>query len=208
MPNPGHLTPSNFGKVLTIANYQKCLKDPKEITKLSETAKKYAVSVVRSGLGVESKELNLYAFEHGKKWEPVARQEFGKETFLAVDVPDEEERRIFHPKYDFICGEPDGFIGSDALIEIKCPENPDNHLNNLLTGAQVDDYYAQIQGYLWITGRQLCYFTSFHPDPNWGNRRLYIQEVKRNETYIEVLEKRLLCLWEYVGEINAKLLSI
>src|SRR5688572_12257119 len=52
---------------------------------------------------------------------------------------------------------PDGLIDWDGLIEIKCPFQSAVHIETWLYGMP-DDHIAQIQGQLWITGRQWCDF--------------------------------------------------
>jgi hypothetical protein len=55
---------------------------------------------------------------------------------------------------------PDGLVDWDGLIEIKCPYNSAVHIETLLGGMPAD-HMAQVQGQMWITGRQWCDFVSF-----------------------------------------------
>lgn len=55
---------------------------------------------------------------------------------------------------------PDGLVGDDGALEIKCP-SAGVHMKYLLSG--VDDYYVQIQGSLWVTGRKWWDFLSYCP---------------------------------------------
>jgi len=55
---------------------------------------------------------------------------------------------------------PDGLIGDDGGIEIKCPE-PTNHVKYLLSGGLPDDYAAQVHGALYVTGRKWWKFMSY-----------------------------------------------
>ncbi|MBK8191428.1 MAG: YqaJ viral recombinase family protein [Vampirovibrionales bacterium] len=56
---------------------------------------------------------------------------------------------------------PDGLFGEMAGIEIKCP-NPRQHIRNIKSNG-FDDYIAQVQGNMWITGRQWWCLVSFCP---------------------------------------------
>ena len=56
---------------------------------------------------------------------------------------------------------PDGLIGKDGGLEIKCP-GPKKHVENLL-GLDLDDV-MQAQGGLWVTGRKWWDVMSYHPD--------------------------------------------
>jgi hypothetical protein len=62
---------------------------------------------------------------------------------------------------------PDRLVGDDGILEIKCPSVA-NHLSFLLGADSVAmDYRAQVQGQLWITGRQWVDTLSYNPDlPN------------------------------------------
>jgi hypothetical protein len=187
MPKLGHITPSNFHKIMTMAQYQKTLKDPKEIDKFSVTAEKYAISICRGFLGVEDKEIHAKALEHGKTFEPFARECYEAHIWCAVP---EIKSPIFHPKYKFICGIPDG-LPDDGIVEIKCPENPDNHFINVTEGAQIEEYYMQMQGYMFITGRNWCDFVSYHPQyPD--NHRFYCKRIARDNQFIEILETKII----------------
>lgn len=55
---------------------------------------------------------------------------------------------------------PDGLVGIDGLIEIKCPRAK-THLNTILTDAVPDEYMAQLQAGLLVSGRKWCDFVSY-----------------------------------------------
>ena len=55
---------------------------------------------------------------------------------------------------------PDGLIGDDGGIEIKCPF-ADTHVRYLLAGEVPKDYAAQVHGSLWVTGRKWWRFVSY-----------------------------------------------
>lgn len=57
---------------------------------------------------------------------------------------------------------PDGLVGDDGGVEIKCPA-AHTHMGYLL-GAIPDEYYCQIQGSLWMTGRTWWDFVSYNPE--------------------------------------------
>ena len=56
---------------------------------------------------------------------------------------------------------PDGLVGEDGAIEIKCP-NAKNHVRNILGMSQ--KYSVQVQGVLWIAEREWLDLVSFHPE--------------------------------------------
>jgi putative phage-type endonuclease len=57
---------------------------------------------------------------------------------------------------------PDGLVGNDGLIEIKCPR-PKTHLKALLTGEVPSEYIPQVQTGLAVTGRRWCDYISYSP---------------------------------------------
>jgi len=57
---------------------------------------------------------------------------------------------------------PDALIGEDGGLELKCPMAK-THLEYLFSGGVPSDYWMQVQGSLWITGRQWWVFESYHP---------------------------------------------
>lgn len=57
---------------------------------------------------------------------------------------------------------PDGLIGEDSGIEVKCPQ-ADTHVKYLLGGRVPDDYVIQVQGALFVTQRPHWVFLSYCP---------------------------------------------
>lgn len=117
----------------------------------------------------------------GTDTEPLAKLRYTLSTGNTV----EECGFISHEK--ILAGaSPDGLLGSDGLIEVKCP-NTATHIETLHTGAVPRQYVAQVQGQLWITGRQWADFVSF--DPRLPEEAaLIIVRVNRDEDYIKSLE--------------------
>ena len=92
---------------------------------------------------------------------------------------------------------PDGLIGQDGILEIKCP-NTATHIATLRTGKLPQQYVAQVQGQMWITDRKWADFVSFDsrlPD----NARIKVIRVARDETYIKMLEATIL---EFLAEVD------
>ena len=81
---------------------------------------------------------------------------------------------------------PDGLLGDDGLLEIKCPMAT-THAKYLLDNKMPTDYWQQVQGGLWVSGRRWCDFASFHP--NFKEKQLFIVKVERDEKFIAELAK-------------------
>ncbi len=91
-----------------------------------------------------------------------------------------------HPAIADSGASPDGLVGSDGLVEIKCP-NVATHIETLLGGAIAADYADQMQWQMACTGRQWCDFISFDPRMP-GAMQLHVVRVKRDGARISELE--------------------
>lgn len=76
---------------------------------------------------------------------------------------------------------PDSLVGSDGLLEIKT-KLPHLQLECLEADRLPPDHVAQVQGQLWISGRQWCDFVSY-----WPGLPIFIKRVERDEAYIAAL---------------------
>lgn len=80
---------------------------------------------------------------------------------------------------------PDGLVGQNGLVEIKCPE-VHTHVDYLLRDEMPGDYFPQAQGQLLVTGRKWVDFVSYYP----GLKPLILR-VTRSERYIATLKSEL-----------------
>lgn len=114
------------------------------------------------------------AMQHGTDTEPQARAMYTLTTGLDVD----EVGFIPHPSLEMSGASPDGLVGGDGLVEIKCPQ-PSTHIKTL-TGAKIDrKYMLQMQWQMICTGRDWCDFVSFSPALP-AEMQLFRQRVDRN----------------------------
>lgn len=101
--------------------------------------------------------LGNYAMQRGNELEPQARAAYTLDTFTNVDQCGYIEAGRF------VGYSPDGLIGDDGLIEIKCPMAPE--FARFAHTREIDPkHYAQMQWGLWITGRDWCDYVMYHPD--------------------------------------------
>jgi len=124
----------------------------------------------------------------GSRYEDEAISLFELEENLDV------QRTGFHilDKYpDDIGGSPDGLVGKDSIIEVKCPFNPEIHLKTYREQKIPAKYVAQVQGNLLITGRRVAWFLSYDPRQT-PDKRLVKILIVRNDKYIDELLFRLL----------------
>lgn len=169
----GVFTASNFSKIITSTGKE----STSQLDFIYETI---------SDLFLKEKEASYTNenMDRGVELEPIARQEYQKQTFNIVD----QVGFVLSDCGNFGCS-PDGLIGDDGLIEIKCPKAK-NHLKYCIDNKLPTQYVAQVQGQLYVTGRQWCDFVSFHPDINFNNG-LFIVRVERDEDFISALEDQL-----------------
>lgn len=99
------------------------------------------------------------AMQHGIDTEPQARAYYEFVTDHTVI----EQDFITHLELDYVGMSPDGLVGDDGLIEIKCPQ-PKTHIEYLASKKVPAKYRWQVQGQLWVANRKWCDFISFHPD--------------------------------------------
>ena len=183
----GVATASNFDKIITAGG------------KVSATLEKYALQLATE-LMITAPDISFKSdfMARGNEVEPLARQCYQEETFSIVD-------EITMIKSD--CGNygysPDGLVGDDGLIEIKCPIAT-THFQYILDNKVPTDYWQQLQGGLWVSGRQWIDFVSFHP--NFKSKPLFIKRVERDETYIAKLameaSKTILLRNEFLKQFN------
>ena len=80
---------------------------------------------------------------------------------------------------------PDGLVGDDGLVEIKCPL-AHTHVEYMDRGKLPSKYWHQVHGQMAVTGRQWCDFLSFHP-----NIRPFLLRVERDEAVCRMITEAL-----------------
>lgn len=96
--------------------------------------------------------------ERGNELEPDARTAYEFEMREIV-------KEVGFVEYnEYVGASPDGLIGNDGLVEIKCKSDT-NHLKQMLAGEKgiESKYIWQMQMQMLVTGRQYCDFVSFNP---------------------------------------------
>ena len=150
---------------------------------LSVTANSYMRSLIAEVLTNQQAEISGKALEWGSYHESLAIDEYVFETGNTV-----ESIGICLSDDRCIGASPDGFVGDDGMIEVKCPYNSTNHINTVIDGMP-KDHMAQIQGNLWVNGRQWCDFISFDTRVEHESR-LYVERILRDDKYIADLENK------------------
>lgn len=184
----GIATASNFDSIITSTG------------ELSKTLPKYALQLASELLITEPEEIyKSFDMMRGNELEPEAREAYQEFTFNYVE-------QVTFIKCDGYGYSPDGLIGDDGLLEIKCP-NQTTHTKYLFENRLPVEYVQQVQGGLFASRRQWCDFVSYHPNFQ-EDKRLFIKRVYRDEELIKKLEvgimKAIAMRDEFLGKINAK----
>ncbi len=164
-------------------------------TSPSKTAESYMMELIAETLTGNSKPFfENDAMRWGTETEPQARAMYEvNNDFVAV------KEVAFVEHNDQIGISPDGLVGDDGLLEIKCP-NTTTQLKRALSDDYSSDYKAQIQMQLWVTEREWCDFVSF--DPRLECAAGYLQQrVYRNEEYIEDMKIKVYAFVERMNEL-------
>lgn len=134
----------------------------------------------------------------GRELEPEARY-FYMERF---NVPVEETGVILTDDRRFGYST-DGLVGDDGLIEIKCPSSA-LKMQRIWEFGDTAEYWHQVQGGLWITGRAWCDLCVYDPRLRLVNRRMWRRRIQRDNDWIEtVLEPRLMEFQQLVDHAEA-----
>lgn len=164
----------------------------KESGKLSETAMTYVTEKVSEVLTGQNKSQGYaYPLVYGKEMEPQAIEYFQKVTGLT------HETVGFFPMGDHAGGSPDGFIGDDDILEVKCPYDQAKQLDYLMLTDQWDllrnfrEYYWQCMANLLFTGKKRCHFATYDPryiDDKFKMTHLIIEP---KEEHFDMLIKKI-----------------
>jgi len=139
------------------------------------------------------------AMQWGTDQEPFARAAYEIATGLFV----EEVGLVPHPSIEWAGASPDGLVGDDGLIEIKCP-NTATHLETFLNETVPSKYVTQMQFQMACTGRQWCDYVSFDPRMPEGGQ-LFVKRVPRDKEFIESIELEII---KFLSEVEEKTKSL
>ena len=139
------------------------------------------------------------AMQWGTDQEPFARAAYEIERGAMV----EEVGFIKHPTIIMSGASPDGLVGADGMVEIKCP-NTATHIAFLLDGSIPKKYQLQMAWQMACCGRQWVDYASFDPRmPEY--LRLKVIRFNRDAGQIAELESAVSA---FIGEIDAMVAAL
>lgn len=122
------------------------------------------------------------AMEWGIENEKLARAayevEFGVET--------QPGGLAMHDRIKWLMASPDGLVGEDGLVELKCPTTA-THIEYFTAGVVPEEYHWQMLCQMACSGRQWCDFVSLDsrlPE----SLQLFVRRLPRDEKRIAELE--------------------
>lgn len=178
----GHATASRFSDVLA-----------KIKTGEAASRRNYRTQLVTerlTGLPVETYKNTAmqWGLDHEEEARSVLEERLGVLT--------EQTGFLKHPIVPWCGCSPDALVGHLGLAQIKCPFVSTNHVETLQRGIP-SEYIAQVQGELWVTGREWSIYVSY--DPRMPEHlQLFAQKVMRAEVYIESLATEVMA---FLGEV-------
>lgn len=135
-----------------------------------ECAESYSNAHMERGHVMEADARSLYAFDHDVEPEIVGFMRRGRAG-----------------------ASPDSLVGDRGMLEIKS-KLPHLQLDVLEKGKLPGEHVAQVQGQMWIAGRDWCDFVSY-----WPRLPLFCIRVERDEKYIATLAQAVA---DFVGELD------
>jgi len=142
------------------------------------------------------------AMQWGTETEPLARAAYEAKMDVLVD----EVGFIDHPSIVNSGASPDGLVGIDGLIEIKCP-NTATHIDTLLSQTVPKKYADQIFWQMACTNRDWCDFVSYDPRLP-PDLQLFIKRIPRDDKYIQLLEAEVIEFLTETAHKVAQLLNL
>jgi len=174
-------TASNFDRILTPTGKQ------------STQARMYALELIAEKYGgedVDKFQGNQWT-ERGHVVETEARMFYE----LVYDLTVKQVGFVYLDESKAVGCSPDGLIGDDGGLEIKCLKAT-NHFEMLLDGIIPTKFIPQVQGSLWVTGRQWWDLLGYHP-----KFKHFKIQIERDDVYIRMLESA-------VNEFNKMLMAL
>ena len=137
--------------------------------------------------------------QRGTELEPLARAAYETRTKQMVD----EVGLVRHPRNEYFGASPDGVVGTDGLLEIKCPRTH-VHISYLLAGKPPAAYLPQMAWQAFCCERAWVDFVSFDPKMPEALQLFIVRYVPELE-YLKSLEQQANAFLE---EMDAKIASL
>ena len=150
-----------------------------------------------TGKGAES--FTNAAMQWGIDQEGAARDAYSVKTGELVT----EVGFLPHPRIPMSGASPDGLVGAEGCVELKCP-NTASHIEYLIDREPPQKYFYQMQWQMACAGAQWCDWVSF--DPRLPKElQLMIVRIPRDDDAIRMLETEV---ESFLAELNDKVTKL
>ena len=122
------------------------------------------------------------AMQWGTVTEPEARTAYEFRTDATV----KQVGFVPHPYIAMSGASPDGLVGTEGLVEIKCPQTG-THIETLLGQTVPGKYTTQMMWQMACTGAKWCDFVSYDPRMP-ESMRFFCKRIERDNTVIRDLD--------------------
>jgi len=158
----------------------------------SASRRNYKIQLVSERLTGERQETYInQAMQDG-----IDREVFARDRYVQQFGEVEEIGFVKHPTLE-AGASPDGMVGDDGIIEIKCPMGS-THTETLMTQDIPSKYIPQVQFQLLVTGRKWCDFVSYNPMfPE--HLQVFVKRVEADPVYQKELESEVK---QFLGEVD------
>ncbi len=171
------------------------------IKALGLTGEGYAMEMAIDEVFGREEGFTSFDMQRGIELEPLAFNNFKEKKALEfIDV----QNCGFFPYCENSGASPDGLVGEDAILEIKCPTRK-TFFKLKLTNEIDSKYFAQMQMQMLSTGREKGYFFNYIIID--GVEHTHEIEVERCEVTIEKIKTRLIEAIEIKNKFINKLKS-
>lgn len=113
-----------------------------------------AERIIGDTIGIGTTAAMQWGIDHEDEARAMYEANTGELVDLAGFIP--------HPSIPWFGASPDGLVGDNGLLEIKCP-NTTTHLKRIAAGVVPDEYKPQMLVQLLCTGREWCDFVDYDP---------------------------------------------
>lgn len=149
--------------------------------------------------GTKAESYSNASMQWGVEQEPFARAAYEAAKGVLVD----EVGFLPHPEIEASGASPDGLVGDDGMVEIKCPDTK-TAIECWLTGTIDAKYFAQMQWQMRCADRAWCDYVVFDPRmPAKG--QLYIKRVDRDNKFIADAEVEVV---KFLAELDQKVAAL
>lgn len=140
------------------------------------------------------------AMQWGIDQEPFARAAYEASRGVMVD----EVGFIPHPTIAAAGASPDGLVGDDGMVEIKCPDSKTALECWLAENPVESKYFAQMQWQMRCADRSWCDYVVFDPRMP-AKAQLFVVRVLRDDKWLADVESEVI---KFLAEVDAKVAAL